>query len=146
MAMSCKANTQTDFHGHKHTYSVGALTTTGAASAILTTPAVKLPHVMPPFHPILPSYSDSRLILQDNTGQPLGLNAPRCVLPFLSLGVMEGLIAPADYLHERHKATAQLEASYTFPRCRPMHAWFYMTSAYACTYDGCSARGYWWRV
>ena len=33
---------------------------------------------------------------------------------FLSLGVMEGLIGSVDYLHVRHKASAQLEASYTF--------------------------------
>jgi hypothetical protein len=49
---------------------------------------------------------------------------------FLSLGVMEGLIGSVDCLHVRHKASAQLEASYTF--LGDVHARrFCRTSAYA---------------
>jgi hypothetical protein len=42
--------------------------------------------------------------------QPLGVNAPHYALPCTSPEVMESLIGPADYLHQRHKAAAQLKA------------------------------------
>jgi hypothetical protein len=46
---------------------------------------------------------------------------------------VEGLIGPADYLHERHKAAAQLKAFISsHVRSLPsIRAWFCQASAYA---------------